>query len=178
MNNIKPSAFASHPFNSVLQKTEHEVVARNIMVIRKRLGDQWPLEWSEYKRERLVDGDFSDWEEKQSFEKVMPLIPDAIGAIAFSPEWAKAARKGQSLVLSNRFSQGNPADPPAEFLAGVEFSSQAVLDLMEKQAVCLAALEARTAERDRLQRKVYKLIEDYEALSLSRITQTQPKEGE
>lgn len=92
MQNIKPSSFSSFPFESLLQKTEAEVIALNIMKIRKRLGDNWKLTWEEYERERLKDSGFN-WMEKAYFEEVMPLIPDAIGAISFSKSWAEDARK-------------------------------------------------------------------------------------
>lgn len=90
--NLKPGAFTSFPWESLLHKTEAEVIASNIMKIRKRLGDKWPLKWDEYKAKRLKDTGFSQME-KDYFEQVMPLIPDAIGAIAFSQSWAKDARK-------------------------------------------------------------------------------------
>lgn len=92
LTDIPPSTFCDFPFESVLQKTEAEVIAVNIMKIRRRLGDKWELSWDEYKAERLKDKGFS-WEEEGYFNKVMPLIPDAIGAIAFSGVWAKEARK-------------------------------------------------------------------------------------
>lgn len=89
---LKPSHFCSFPWESLLQKSECETIARNIMVIRKRLGDKWDLSWTEYKKEREKDGGYS-WAEKDYFKEVMPLIRDAIGAISFSRSWADAARK-------------------------------------------------------------------------------------
>jgi len=92
LHSLKPSVFTQHPWESLLQKTEAEIVARNIMVIRKRLGDKWPLTWAEYELERSKDGG-PDWAERGYFDEVMPLIQDAIGAISFSTTWAKAARR-------------------------------------------------------------------------------------
>jgi len=37
----KPSDFTNEPMGSVLQKSEAETVARNIMVILKRTGDTY-----------------------------------------------------------------------------------------------------------------------------------------
>jgi hypothetical protein len=78
--------------SSILQKCEAEVIASNIMRIRARLGDKWPLTWKQYKAERLKDSGFSDIE-KPYFDEVLPLISDSIGAIAFAPAWARDARK-------------------------------------------------------------------------------------
>jgi hypothetical protein len=91
--NLKPSVFLKHPFDSLAQKTETEIVARNIMVIRARLGDEWSLTWQQYEQEREKDGGQGCARMEQlTFNRVMPLIPDAIGAISFSPTWARAAR--------------------------------------------------------------------------------------
>lgn len=92
MIDLLPSHFKSDPFGSVLQNSESETIARNIMKIRTRLGDRWELTWEEYKREREKDGGFS-WCEEKYFNDVMPLIADPIGAISFAPGWARAARE-------------------------------------------------------------------------------------
>ena len=60
---MKPSNFTKQPIASVLQKSEAETIARNIMVILKRTGDSFrPLSWDEYKAERLKDGHFTESE--------------------------------------------------------------------------------------------------------------------
>ena len=93
MSDLKPSVFTEHPWDSLSQNTETEIVAQNIMVIRERLGNQWSLTWSDYKREREKDGGRGCCGgEKLLFDDVIHKIPDAIGAISFSPTWAKAAR--------------------------------------------------------------------------------------
>ena len=92
LSNLKPSHFCTFPWESILCKTEAEVVAVNIMKIRRRLGDKWKLTWSQYKEERQKDGHFSE-REKEYFDKVLPLIKDASGAISFSKSWLEAARK-------------------------------------------------------------------------------------
>lgn len=38
---MKPSDFLKHPYDSVLQHTEDEIVARNIMVILNRTGNEF-----------------------------------------------------------------------------------------------------------------------------------------
>lgn len=92
INDLKPSVFAERPRESVLQKTELEIVAQNIMKIRKRLGDKWPLTKEEYESERKKDGGFG-YLEASYFDDVIKLIPDAVGAISFSATWAESARK-------------------------------------------------------------------------------------
>jgi len=59
----RPSDFTVQPWGSVLQKSEAETIAANIMVILKRTGDEWrSLTWDEYKTERLKDGSFTEGE--------------------------------------------------------------------------------------------------------------------
>ncbi len=85
----KPSEFTYKPWNSVLQKSEAETVAANIMVILKRTGDVFrDLTYDEYKAERLKDGDYSD-KEQQYFEKVIPFCKSADTAVLFSKAWAE-----------------------------------------------------------------------------------------
>jgi hypothetical protein len=92
VNTLKPSNFVSRPWNSIAKKSESETIARNIMVIRKRLGDKWELTWEEYERERKADKGRPEGE-KYLFDEVYPLISDVIGAVSFSPDWAAAARE-------------------------------------------------------------------------------------
>lgn len=93
--NFSPSHFCDYPWDSVLKQTEAEIVAMNIMKIRRRLGNRWELSWQDYERERRKDGNFNPIEQHY-FEQVIPLIPDAIGAIAFSTSWANSARDQES----------------------------------------------------------------------------------
>jgi len=84
---MKPSNFTSFPFGSVLQNSESETIALNIMKILKRTGDEFrSLSWEEYKSERLKDGNFSD-REHPIFEKVIRYCKSADTAILFSEEW-------------------------------------------------------------------------------------------
>jgi len=91
---MKPSDFILFPKNSLVQKTEAEYVARNIMIILARTGNVFrPLEWKEYKKERTKDGWRPEsWEidgEQGWFDMVIAhrinLSEDA--AKAFSYEW-------------------------------------------------------------------------------------------
>jgi hypothetical protein len=85
---MKPSDLAKHqPYNSKVQKTESEIIARNIMWILKRTGNEWrTLSWEEYKEERLKDGNFSEYHEREYFHAV--TCPE--NARGFCPAWAKA----------------------------------------------------------------------------------------
>lgn len=84
---MKPSNFLKHPYDSVLQHTEDEVVARNIMVILNRTGNIFrDLSWDEYKQERLKDENFSHLEQT-SFNKVIKYCQTATDAKKFSKVW-------------------------------------------------------------------------------------------
>ena len=84
---MKPSDFIRHPYDSVLQKTESEIVARNIMVILKRNGNEWrELTWTEYSGERQKDGEYAGTESGH-FKKVLPYCVSAEQAMKFSPTW-------------------------------------------------------------------------------------------
>lgn len=97
-NTVKPSNFSFQPWGSVLQKSEAETIAANIMVILKRTGDTWrELTWEEYKEERLKDGKFTEGE-KYYFDKVIGYCKSADSAILFSPNWAAI----KSATLSNK----------------------------------------------------------------------------
>jgi hypothetical protein len=88
-----PSDFTMEPWDSVLHKTEAEVVAVNVMVILKRTGNTWrDLTWDEYKKERLKDGNFSDIEQGY-FTQVIRFCRSEIGARLFSPGWAEVAER-------------------------------------------------------------------------------------
>ncbi len=84
---MKPSDFTKYPFDSVLQNNECETVARNIMVILRRTGDEFRiLSWGEYKQERVKDGGFT-MSEKDYFDRVAGFCVAAESAQAFSPAW-------------------------------------------------------------------------------------------
>ena len=90
---MKPSNFTMQPWSSVFGKSESETIARNIMVILKRTGDQWrELPWDEYKEERLKDGGFVEWKERPEFDRVQPYTVSPETAALFSPDW-KAAKE-------------------------------------------------------------------------------------
>ncbi len=89
ISSMKPSDFSSiDPMGSVLQKSEHETIAQNIMVILKRTGDKFrELSWDQYATERKKDGNFSDGEKKY-FEEVIGYCKSPDTAKLFSPAWA------------------------------------------------------------------------------------------
>lgn len=88
---VPPKVFTDKPFSSILQKSEAETIARNVMVIRDRLG-KWELTAEEYQREREKDGSFT-LGELGYFKEVAPLIRDSVGAMNFCETWQKAGRR-------------------------------------------------------------------------------------
>jgi hypothetical protein len=85
---LKPSDFAKiYPMNSVYNKSEHETIARNIMLILSRTGNKFRhLSWQEYKKERLKDNNFSDLE-KYYFDNVLRWCVGPKNAKQFSNSW-------------------------------------------------------------------------------------------
>lgn len=85
-----PSNFLSNPIGSVLRKSEHETIARNIMVILERTGNTFrELTWEEYKTERKKDKNFSEGE-KSYFNDVIIYCKSADTAKCFCKDWYKA----------------------------------------------------------------------------------------
>ena len=87
---MKPSDFLhDDPYDSALQNSECETIARNIIVILKRTGDEFrELSFEEYKAEREKDKAFSQ-REKSYFDKVNPYCKDEESAKSFSNHWYK-----------------------------------------------------------------------------------------
>jgi len=89
----QPSDFKDHPYSSTKQNHEAEVVARNIMVILARTGDEWrELSWAEYKAARLEDGNFTG-AEGSLFNQVIGFCKSVDTAVLFSPKWKDAANQ-------------------------------------------------------------------------------------
>ena len=85
---LKPSNFCTYPWSSVFGKSEAETIAKNIMVILKRTGNEWrDLSFEEYKDERVKDGNFSEFIEKSYFDDVADYCKSAQMAAKFSPTW-------------------------------------------------------------------------------------------
>lgn len=84
----KPSDFAlQFPWDSVFQKSEHETIAENIMKILARTGNEFrELSFEEYRKERLIDGYFTEGE-KLFFDEVQPYCLSATKAATFSRSW-------------------------------------------------------------------------------------------
>jgi hypothetical protein len=85
---MKPSFFSSkYPWCSVFNRAEYEIVAKNIMTILKRTGDEFrELTYEEYEKERLKDGKYSKGEQ-QYFERVIDFCKSADKAKKFSEKW-------------------------------------------------------------------------------------------
>lgn len=84
-----PSAFTQWPWSSMLQDSDAEQIAVNIMVILKRTGDTWrPLPAEEYRAQREKDGGFSQ-REAQWFERLAPLVATEELARTLSADWAQ-----------------------------------------------------------------------------------------
>lgn len=87
----KPSHFEEYPWSSVLQNSESETIARNIMTILKRTKNEFrPLTFDEYILERKKDGKLTDWDvrnEKGYFDKVIDYFKSADTAQLFSKHW-------------------------------------------------------------------------------------------
>lgn len=93
---MKPSNFVVHPWSSVFQNAECEVVARNIMSILYTTGDNWrELSEQEYEEVRKQDeaknpnARYADWAELPIFRKVVQYTVSAQKAAIFSPTWEK-----------------------------------------------------------------------------------------
>lgn len=85
---MKPSDFTKHPFDSMLHNNECETVARNIMVILARTGDEFRLlEWNEYMQQRKQDGYFTALEQR-FFDRVVGFCVSEASALAFCKNWA------------------------------------------------------------------------------------------
>ncbi len=90
---MKPSTFKRHPFGSVSQNCEAEIVAANIMRILARTGDTFrPLTVEEYTKERKKDGNFTT-AEINLFHKVQKWCKSADAAVVYSPTWEQSAVK-------------------------------------------------------------------------------------
>lgn len=87
---MNPSFFSNkYPWDCAanFDKSEHETIAQNIMVILARTGDEFrELTFEEYKTERLKDKNFSDREEKY-FNEAIKFCKSADTAKCFSKSW-------------------------------------------------------------------------------------------
>lgn len=82
-----PKDFNIFPWGSVLQNSESELMAHNVMIILERTGNKFrKLTWDEYKTERLKDSNFTEGE-KYYFDKIIGYCKNADTAKLFSAEW-------------------------------------------------------------------------------------------
>ena len=87
---MNPSNFTDQPWSSIFLKSEHETIARNCMVIQKRMGDEWRvLTWEEYFEARSKDGasERNINGEKKYFDDVVEHTSSPEKAMSFSPTW-------------------------------------------------------------------------------------------
>jgi hypothetical protein len=89
---MTPKNFVKYPWDSVMNKSECETIAKNIMIILAMNGNEWrDLTWDEYRQHRIMDGSFSD-NERPYFEQVIGYCKSVDTAVLFSPEWAKVVK--------------------------------------------------------------------------------------
>jgi hypothetical protein len=89
MESIVPKDICKiHPFDSILQKTELEIIARNIIIIiQSRIANKFQLiDCDIYSYHRMKDGNFSKTEKKY-FDIVSPLLTNEKDVRKFSKEW-------------------------------------------------------------------------------------------
>lgn len=85
---VLPSEFTVYPWSSLVQNSEKETIARNIMIILSRTGNKFrPLDWEEYHAERECDGGPEDHTEKIYFNAVIDYCKSADTARLFSESW-------------------------------------------------------------------------------------------
>ncbi len=90
---MKPVNFMRSPMSSILQKSEAEWVAQNIMKILARTGNEWrKLTFEEYEKERLADAENDNFgylaaHEKKYFDQVIDYTISAEAAISFCKGW-------------------------------------------------------------------------------------------
>lgn len=84
---LKPINFVGEPVGSIFDSAEAETVARNIMVILYRTGNEFrKLSWEEYKKEREKDEPIENFE-KDYFEEVSEYCISAEKALEFCDDW-------------------------------------------------------------------------------------------
>ncbi len=95
---MKPSKLINvSPMGSIARKSEAETVARNIIIILSRTGDEWrKLSWEEYRQERIEKGRGFSEREQPYFEQVVDYTVSEQTARLFSPGWKEAAEKDGS----------------------------------------------------------------------------------
>lgn len=119
---IPPSIFYEFPMGSVMQKSEPETIARNIMVILKRTGDKFrELPFEEYKEEREKDGEYSGIE-RLYFESVTKYCSDAKSASLFSPVWEEALSEYLSEHQQDKPAEVSDTLVVGDLLEGLEFT--------------------------------------------------------
>lgn len=88
MEPIKPSDIKYiHPFDSIIGECNHEIIAKNIIIIQSRLENKFQLiDWDIYYFHRIQDGNFSE-KEIALFDKVAPMLTTESDVRKFSKCW-------------------------------------------------------------------------------------------
>lgn len=92
---MKPSDFKIQPWSSRAGKSEAETVARNIMNILARTGDEWrELPWDEYRIARFDDSASTRDMilEEPYFNEVVRFTMSEAAAREFSPTWKRVGQ--------------------------------------------------------------------------------------
>ena len=100
---MRPSVISKiYPWSSVMQNSECETVAKNIMVILARTGDEFrEMSEEEYKAERLKDyeknpkGGSYSYFEAETFDRVKNVAKSAAMAARFCDGWAEALSQAE-----------------------------------------------------------------------------------
>ncbi|MFS1427789.1 hypothetical protein LMH73_011690 [Vibrio splendidus] len=90
MNTKKPSDYRGYPFASVTKTSECETVARNIMTMMQRNGDEFQLITPEiYRAERLKNGatDKAVDRELPFYNRVIDYMVSPESVEKFCPSW-------------------------------------------------------------------------------------------
>lgn len=107
---MKPINFYQHPVGSILKKSEAETVAKNIMRILQRTGNEWrKLTWEEYVEERKKDAadDVFGFSEKEKFffDQVVDYCTSPEKAQEFCSDWYSNVPEGTQGTPDNLVTQ-------------------------------------------------------------------------
>ena len=98
---MKPAETKGFPYRSLFRSGNHEAIARNIVTILSRTGNEWrELTEVEYIRERIADAEHDQGggfnpEELIYFRAVAPYLTSEEKAREFSPAWANLETTGR-----------------------------------------------------------------------------------
>ena len=102
---MKPSDFTEKPYSFVFLKSEHETIARNCMVIQKKMGDEWKkLSWDDYCEYRKKDGATENQlhGEKKYFDDVVEYTESPEDAMSFAPTWRNIYKQLKKEMVADK----------------------------------------------------------------------------